>query len=153
MNDDQTNLPVAPEGSKDSYYIQPRDEIEDELLNHMQKTSHAIDHCFQLGMKEGMGFGGKVGYIGLATKLMRSYAASVQALDHHRGKGTVEQKITVQYVNVNGQAVIGNVSPRQGGGRQKIKKQPQQQINHAPQFEMPSPDTRRPVPVGANGEW
>ena len=156
MNNDDAipDLPAATEGGKKSYYIQPQDEIEDDLLNQLGETSVAIKHCFQLGMKEGMGFGGKVGYLGLAAKLGRSYAALVQALDHHRGNGVTKQEILVQYVNVNGQAVIGNVSPRQGGGRKKTENQPQQQINHAPQFTMPSPDTRRQsMPVGSNGEW
>ena len=49
-----------------------------------------------------------------ATKLCRSYASLVEALNKYRTKG--QQKITVQHVNVNdgGQAIVGDVT--QGGG-------------------------------------
>jgi len=53
-------------------------------------------------------------HINRATRLCRSYASVVEALNKYRTKG--QQKITVQHVNVNdgGQAVIGDIN--QGGG-------------------------------------
>lgn len=46
-----------------------------------------------------------------ANKLLRTYAAQLEALNKHRGKG--QQKMTVEHVHVNkgGKAIIGPISP------------------------------------------
>src|SRR5215217_8219392 len=48
-----------------------------------------------------------------ANKLSRTYAALLEALNRHRGKG--QQKVTVEHVHVHegGQAIVGHV---EGGG-------------------------------------
>jgi hypothetical protein len=54
------------------------------------------------------------------TKLMRTYAAQMEALKRYRSGG--EQKMTVQHVHVaeGGQAIVGNVNaPAEGAGRAK----------------------------------
>jgi len=122
MNDDQTNLPAAPESRKVSFDTEVRDDFEVELLEQIRETHVSAMHCYQQGIREVTSLGNKIGYLNLAAKLTRSYAALMQAFDHHRGKGTVEQKITVQYVNVadGGNAVIGNVASQgQEGGAKK----------------------------------
>jgi hypothetical protein len=159
MNDATPDLPATTESGEKSFYIHPQDQIEEELLIQMEHTSHAIERCFELGNNVAAGFSSKMGYLGLAAKLMRSYAASVRALNHHSGKGKIEQKIIVQYQHIHvddgGQAIVGGVTPRQGGGRQKTENQPQKkQINYDSQFTMPGPDAqRRPMPISSNGEW
>ena len=52
-----------------------------------------------------------------ANKLSRTYTALLEALNRHRGKG--QQKMTVEHVHVyeGGQAIVGNVEQRRGGGR------------------------------------
>ncbi len=48
-------------------------------------------------------------------KLLRTFAAQVEALQRHRGKG--QQKVTVEHVHVHagGQAIVGSVTPVGGG--------------------------------------
>ena len=45
-----------------------------------------------------------------ATKLIRTYAAQMEALNRYRGKG--QQKMTVEHVHINSnvQAIIGNIT-------------------------------------------
>lgn len=60
-----------------------------------------------------------------AVKLSRTYAALVEALNRHRGKG--EQRIIIERVTVNGgQAVVGAVDAG-GRGLQKVEEQPRVQ--------------------------
>jgi hypothetical protein len=105
-----------------------------------------------------------------ANKLSRTYAALLEALDRHRGKG--QQKVTVEHVHVyqGGQAVVGVVTPG-GGDRQRLEEQPHaKEIAHAPQpavwsadktreplsvtrdAERPLPDARRPLAGRAGGK-
>ena len=50
------------------------------------------------------------------NKLARTFAAQVEALNRHRGKG--QQKMTVEHVHVyeGGQAIVGNVNRTGGEG-------------------------------------
>jgi hypothetical protein len=62
-------------------------------------------------------FEGRRENLNQANKLSRTYAALVEALNRHRGKG--QQKVTVEHVHVHagGQAVVGMVTaPGQPGG-------------------------------------
>ena len=59
------------------------------------------------------------------NKLARTFSAQVELLKRYRSGG--EQKVTVQHVHVaeGGQAIVGNVTPAQGGGmRGKDGEQP-----------------------------
>src|SRR4051812_35812078 len=58
-----------------------------------------------------------------ANKLSRSYAALLEALNRHRGKG--QQKVTVEHVHVHegGQAIVGAVEAG-GGASAKTRNQP-----------------------------
>jgi hypothetical protein len=71
------------------------------------------------------------------NKLARTFAAQVEALKRYRSGG--EQKMTVQHVHVaeGGQAIVGNVTPAQGGGmRGKDGEQPHA-LAYAPGVAMP----------------
>jgi hypothetical protein len=89
-----------------------------------------------------------------ANKLSRTYAALLDALNRHRGKG--QQKVTVEHVHVHagGQAVVGTIQTRGGGDQSKSEDQPHaRQIAHAPQPAMWSADKERePVPVAGDAE-
>jgi hypothetical protein len=81
------------------------------------------------------------------NKLMRTFTAQMEALRKYRTGG--EQKVTVQHVHVNdgGQAVVGNVSHKGGGGK-KPKDQPHA-VGHAESSAMPGhiEAQREKVPV------
>src|SRR3954451_20055088 len=88
----------------------------------------------------------------LATKLLRTYAMQVEALQRYRGKG--QQKVTVEHVHVHsgGQAIVGTV---QGGGvPRQTEEQPHapRAITHEPGIPMRRADPERgavPVAGGA----
>jgi len=86
------------------------------------------------------------------NKLARTFAAQVEALNRHRGKG--QQAIRVEHVTVNagGQAIVGNV---QGAGeKNKIVGQAYANQDAAPKITtLPSPDPARDVLPIASGEW
>jgi hypothetical protein len=85
----------------------------------------------------------------LAVKLLRTFAAQVEALQRHRGKG--QQKVTVEHVHVHagGQAIVGSVTPA-GGDPQTTEEQTRAPsgITYEPGTPMRSPDPQREaVPV------
>ena len=86
------------------------------------------------------------------SKLSRTSAALIEALNRHRGKG--QQKVTVEHVHVHsgGQAVVGVVAaptaalPSTEGSNAK-------QVAHAPQPALRSEDPKREgVPVASDAE-
>src|SRR5215470_1404482 len=90
--------------------------------------------CYRRAMLREQTFEGRRENLNQANKLSRTYAALLEALNRHRGKG--QQKVTVEHVHIHdgGQAIVGNVeSPR---GRDQAKSEDQRdarQIAHAPQ--------------------
>ena len=86
--------------------------------------------------------------------ILPGYAALLDALNRHRGKG--QQKVTVEHVHVHsgGQAVVGVMEPG-GGDRAKLEDQSRaRQISDASQPAMRCADeARQPVPTGGNGEF
>ena len=99
-------------------------------------------------------FEGRRESLSQATKLSRTWATLLEALNRHRGKG--QQKVTVEHVHVHagGQAVVGMVETPGGGDRPKSEEQPHaMQIAHAPEPEVRSPDPEwHPVPVPGDDE-
>ena len=88
-------------------------------------------------------------YLGV-EQLSRTYAALLDALNRHRGKG--QQKVTVGHVHVHegGQAIVGNVESRGGGFASKAKEQPQA-LTHALGATMPGADApRQPTAVACD---
>jgi hypothetical protein len=98
-------------------------------------------------------FEGRRENLNQANKLSRTWAALLEALNRHRGKG--QQKVTVEHVHVypGGQAIVGMVEPG-GGDRAKLEEQPHaKQLAHAPEPALWSSDTEGDaVPVAGDGQ-
>jgi hypothetical protein len=106
--------------------VRPKDEIEAMLTAHMAVTNIALLELVARtrgsianDRYEGDGIK-RLDVLGnLTNKFMRTYTMQVEALARKRRKG--EQKISVKHVHVyaGGQAVVGAVSHRGGGGTEK----------------------------------
>src|SRR5215475_5894588 len=70
---------------------------------------HASMECYRRAMLREQPFEGRRENLSQASKLSRTYATLMEALNRHRGKG--QQKVTVEHVHVHagGQAVVGSV--------------------------------------------
>lgn len=82
------------------------------------------------------------------NKLARTFAAQVEALNRHRGKG--QQAIRVEHVTVNagGRAIVGNVTPGAGVAAQLEEQPDAQQLALSHLTALPCQDqTRDAVPV------
>ncbi len=134
--------------------IGPKDELEGMIAAQLFAAHNAAMECYRRAMIGEQTFEGRRENLSQANKLSRTYAALLEALNRHRGKG--QQKVTVEHVHVHsgGQAVVGVVEPPGGGDRPTLEVQPHaRQITHAPEPTMRSPDTRREaVPVAGDGE-
>jgi hypothetical protein len=134
--------------------IGPKDELEGMMAAQLIAAHNAAMECYRRAMIGEQTFEGRRENLAQANKLSRTYAALLEALNRHRGKG--QQKVTVEHVHVHagGQAVVGVVEPAGGGDRAKSEDQPHaKQIAHAPQPAMRRADAERePVPVGGNAE-
>ena len=141
--------------------IAPKDEIEGMMAAQLVAAHNAAMECYRRAMIGEQSFEGRRENLTQANKLSRTYAALVEALNRHRGKG--QQKVTVEHVHVHagGQAVVGMVAaPGQpgGGDASKFEEQPHAkqiapQIANAPEPALPCPDEGRDaVPVARDGE-
>jgi hypothetical protein len=90
----------------------------------------------------------------LAVKLLRTYAAQLEALQRYRGKG--QQKVTVEHVHVHqvGQAIVGHVETTRGvGASSNTEERPRaKQLTHAPEPTLPCPNPEREAMPVARGE-
>ncbi|MGA9409824.1 MAG: hypothetical protein WBV78_05190 [Roseobacter sp.] len=77
---------------------------------------NASMECYRRAMLKQQTLEGTREALNQANKLSSTYAALLDALDKHRGKG--QQKMTVEHVHVyaGGQAVVGNIERKKGGG-------------------------------------
>jgi hypothetical protein len=131
--------------------ISPRDECEGMIAAQLVACHHASMECYRRAMIPGQTFEGRQENLNQANKLSRTYAALLESLNRHRGKG--QQKVTVEHVHVysGGQAVVGVATPG-GGHQQRLEEQPHA-LAHAPGETMPSTDTAwEPVPVARDEE-
>lgn len=96
--------------------IAPKDETEGMLAAQMVACHHAAMDCFRRAMIPNQTFAGRQQCLNYGAKLMRTYALHMEALDKHRGKG--QQTVRVEHVTVNagGQAIVGHVEHKPGGG-------------------------------------
>lgn len=135
--------------------IAPRDELEGMMAAQLVAGHNAAMECYRRAMHSGQTFEGRRENLNQATKLSRTWATLLEALNRHRGKG--QQKVTVEHVHVHagGQAVVGTVEAPGGGVPTKGEDQPHaKQLAHAPQPTMRSADApREPVPVAGDAEW
>jgi hypothetical protein len=86
-------------------------------------------------------FEGRQQSLSQGSKLSRTSAALIEALNRHRGKG--QQKVTVEHVHVHsgGQAVVGVVAPT--AALPSSEQSNAKEVAHAPQPALRSEDPRR----------
>src|SRR5215472_12060317 len=124
--------------------IKPGDELEGMIAAQLIACHNASMECYRRAMIRDQSFEGGREALSQANKLSRTYAALLDALNRHRGKG--QQKVTVEHVQVHpgGQAVVGAVATQGGGAHAKLEGQPHaKQISHTPEPPVWSADTER----------
>ncbi len=138
--------------------IAPKDELEGMMAAQLVAAHNAAMECYRRAMIGEQSFEGRRENLTQANKLSRTYAALVEALNRHRGKG--QQKVTVEHVHVHagGQAVVGMIAtPGQPGGGDVSKGEEQphaKQIANAPEPALPcSNPSRDAVPIARDDEW
>jgi hypothetical protein len=135
--------------------IAPRDPLEGMLAAQMFTTHEAAMECFRRAHLPNQTFEGRQAALGQANKLVRSYAALLEALNKHRGKG--QQVVRVEHVTVQagGQAIVGAVSKGGGdggGSDERSHAKGAAALAHAPECPLRCPDPQGdPVPL-ARGE-
>ncbi len=99
--------------------LKPQDAAESMLAAQMVGTHTAALECLRRAAAESQTFEGRDVYLKHAQKLMALYTQQLATLNKHRGKG--QQKVTVEYVNVEpgGQAIVGNVETGKSTSRSK----------------------------------
>jgi hypothetical protein len=134
--------------------IGPKDEIEGMIAAQLIACHAASMECFRIAMYPEQNFDARHENLKQATKLSRTYAILLEALNRHRGKG--QQKVTVEHVHVHagGQAVVGMIETPGDGDQLKPEDQAHaKQIAHAPQPTLWSADKERePVPIASDAE-
>ena len=104
--------------------IKPGDELEGMIAAQLIACHNASMECYRRAMIRDQIFEGRREALSQANKLSRTYAALLDALNRHRGKG--QQKVTVEHVHVHegGQAIVGNVDSRGDGSHRKRRNNP-----------------------------
>ena len=107
--------------------LAPKDEIEGMLIGQIIVMHNAMMQCLQDAIQSKYGSSGyyyKTSELLLANKCTRSFTMLVDTLNRYRGKGSTEQRITVQHVHVaeGGQAIVGNVASDGRGDSKKSGK-------------------------------
>jgi hypothetical protein len=131
-----TTKPTSPARLQLRLWSAPEDEIEGMIAAQMVACHNASMECYRRAMLPDNSFDMRHGNLNSANKLSRTFAALVEGLNRHRGKG--QQKVTVEHVHVHegGQAVVGSVESPGGGFAPKSKEQPHA-LAHAPSAAMP----------------
>ena len=95
--------------------IEPGDILEDMAAAQLVAAHHAAMQAYGQAANPDQPFAVWRESLNQANRLSRTFAAMLEALNRHRGKGS-QQKVTVEHVTVNegGQAVVGAVA-RPGG--------------------------------------
>ena len=104
--------------------IGPKDELESMMAAQLIAAHNAVMECYRRAGLAGQTPQGRNECLSQASKLSRAYAALLEALNRHRGKG--QQKVTVEHVHVyaGGQAVVGVVEHTGGGHQINSQEQP-----------------------------
>jgi hypothetical protein len=134
--------------------VGPKDELEGMIAAQLIGAHNAAMECYRRAMHPEQSYEVKHQNLNQANKLSRTFAALLDTLNRHRGKG--QQKVTVEHVHVHagGQAVVGMVQPPREGDQCKLEDQPHaKQLTHAPQPPMRSAnEAREPVPVACDAQ-
>jgi hypothetical protein len=120
--------------------IAPQSEIEGMLGAQMIAAHHAAMECFRRAMLSNQPTDVRSMNLSMANKASRTFAALLEGLNRHRGKG--QQKVTVEHVHVHAgaQAVVGVVDAPGGGAQQKSQEPCHaKQLAHAPEPALPGP--------------
>src|SRR5213079_353900 len=130
--------------------IGPKDELEGMLAAQLIAAHNAAMECYRRAMLREQTFEGRQQSLSQGSKLSRTSAALIEALNRHRGKG--QQKVTVEHVHVHsgGQAVVGVVAPT--AALPSSEQSNAKQVAHAPQPALRSEDPKRdtmPIPSHA----
>jgi hypothetical protein len=130
--------------------IAPRDAVEGMMAAQLIGLHDAAMECFRRGAMREQPGECRDQNLTQANRLVRSYAALVEALDRHRGKGQ-PQVVRVERVTVEagGRAIVGAVSRGGGGSGTGSDERPHAKaIAHAPELPLRGADAgREPVPV------
>jgi hypothetical protein len=133
--------------------IAAKDELEGMMAAQLVAAHNAAMECYRRAMIGEQSFEGRRENLTQANKLSRTYAALVEALNRHRGKG--QQKVTVEHVHVHagGQAVVGAVATERGVASGNQRKSHAQALTYAPVAPLWSENPERnPVPVAGDAE-
>jgi hypothetical protein len=128
--------------------IAPKDELEGMMAAQLVAAHSAAMECYRRAMIGEQTFEGRRENLGQANKLSRTFAALMDALDRHRGKGQQYVKVEHVHVHQGGQAIVGTVNPG-GGEPTKSEDQPHAPaLDHEPGTPMWGSDPEREaVPV------
>ena len=122
--------------------IRPQGNLEGLLAAQMVATDSAAMECLRRAMLKAQSLEGQDQNLKNAAKFLSIYTRQIEVLDKHRGKG--QQKVTVEYVNVEpgGQAIVGHVETGRGPKRRKGRATPAMTpaIDHAPEVPLEIPD-------------
>ena len=115
--------------------IKPQDEIEGMLATQMVATHAAAMECLRRSMIQKQSFDGRDNNLRHAAKLLSIFAKQIETLNRNRGKG--QQKVTVEYVNVEpgGRAMVGQFEATAKRRKKKTKKslpEPATALEHKP---------------------
>jgi hypothetical protein len=132
--------------------LEPRDTLEAMLATQMAAVHYAtMSLAWTLNHRENIPQQDSAS--NAFNKLARTFAAQIEALNRHRGKGQQQVTVTHMHVHDGGQAIVaGNVQG--GGASSKPEAQPDaKQITHAPVAPLPSQDKARDtVPITESEE-
>jgi hypothetical protein len=100
--------------------LQPRDSLEATLATQMA-TTHALTMNFARRLNNAKNVEQQDSAERALNKLARTFTTQMEALKRYRTGG--QQKVTVEHVHVHegGQAIVGHVVQKTGGGRAKKK--------------------------------
>jgi hypothetical protein len=134
----------------------PQNELEGMLVSQMIACHAASLECHRRAMLPEQAIEARQLNLSAATKLSRTYAALLEALNRHRGKGRQVIRIERVTVEAGGQAIVGAVTQGGGGAHNKSEDRPRapRRIAHEPEPALRCPDpVREPVPVpGSEGQ-
>jgi hypothetical protein len=119
-------VPRADEEQRDRQYLaataamigaKPQNELEGMLIGQMIACHSAAMECHRRAMLAEQTIEARQANLNAASRMSRTYAALLEGLSRHRGKG--QQVVRVEHVTVQagGQAIVGTVS--QGGLHRK----------------------------------
>lgn len=106
--------------------IAPWDPMEGMLAAQLVATHQAVMECYRRAHLPEQSFEGRDVALKHAAKLTRSYAALLEALNRHRGKGPPTVRVEHVTVNAGGQAIVGAVSHEGEGMGEKPAINPMQ---------------------------